>query len=113
MGNERELFGPEDGGVVGVIGTHFPEVFWEIAVVGTGEVLIPAGAPLHFGFEVPGGVFADDPGVFAVRGFVMAGQGVGADAGLESGWLDWWIPGWVVGRIRESSPTTKVQCPRC
>ena len=76
MGNERELFGAQDGGVVGVIGTVFPEVFWEIAVVGTREALIPAGTPLHLGFEVPGGVFADDPGVFAVRGFVVAGEGV-------------------------------------
>ena len=74
MGNERELFGPEDGGVVGVIGAHFPEVFWEIAVVGAREALNPAGAPLHFGFEVPGGVFADDQRVLAVRGFVMAGE---------------------------------------
>ena len=87
MGNERELFGAQDGGVVGVIGTVFPEVFWEIAVVGTREALISAGTPLHFGFEVPGGVFADDPGVFTVRGFVMAGERVGADA-LFQGFIE-------------------------
>ena len=83
MGNERELFGAQDGGVVGVIGTVFPEILWEVAMVGTREALIPAGTPLHLGFEVPGGVLADDPGVLAVCGFLMAGQGVRAYAGLQ------------------------------
>ena len=65
--------------VFAVVGHEFPEVWWEVAVVGTGE-MFAAGAPLHFGFELPGVPFADFECVFAVQRFVVAFEGVLVDA---------------------------------
>jgi len=51
--------------------------------VGGAGKLIPAKAPLHFGFELAGGVSADLVWVSAVESFVVTFHGVFVHALLE------------------------------
>jgi hypothetical protein len=81
--SKREFFPGEDVPVIGVITPEFPKDGREVAMVGAGEGAVAAGAPLHFGFKVRGGPFADFVGALAVFGFVVAGAVVLVDAVFE------------------------------
>src|SRR5262245_29232677 len=76
----RQVFDAQDVHVIGVIGVHFPEFGWEVAMSGTRELWVSAGAISQFGFEFPGFVLADFMAILAVASFVIAGEGVEVDS---------------------------------
>lgn len=83
-GGVREFFEFAESDVIGMVGKDLEEPIWEIVVVRTGEKFT-ARAALHVGDKSVGGPAADDVGVFAAVGFVVASEVVLVAAVFKGG----------------------------
>ena len=81
----RKVFQSEDLAIGAFVGSYFPEARWEVAVFGARNGFA-ARAVVQLCFELPGGPSADFVDVLSFERFVMAIEGVLADAVVKGDW---------------------------